>query len=519
MSNIITESSATYDPIAQTFVIDKKYYPNGIIFDKIHICFATKDDTLPVTLQIRPTVNGYPSADTVYPYASVTLTPDRVNDIGVDGTPDLTNTNICTVFKLDAPLFLKPGVHCFVLITNSNNYQTFYGQVGATSLEGTQIPPLTNYGSLFKSQNASTWAPELNTFLLYRIYRKDFQVNTPVNAYFNVSNPPVANTPFDVFHLSTGEISIANTSLSYNFKSELPSGGYSSYKNASSLQDYNCNDGLGRRILNSSTGANTFILQAQLSTSDPAISPILDTTRYGILAIENIVNNLPLLNSGFSITTSGSGYTGNTNVTISAPTSSGVQANGYAYVANGNVVSIIVDVPGSGYTTSPTITISAPPVPSGNTTAVAVYNGEDNKTGGNAYTRYIARKVILADGFDSGDLRVYATTYLPSGGNIFVYYKLLSRSDTDTFDNKSWQLMARLGNQNFTSTGPTDYRELVFAPGINGTANNAVSYTSNGSVFTTFKTFAIKIVLTGSSTVDIPKVRDFRAIALPSAGT
>ena len=113
-------------------------------------------------------------------------------------------------------------------------------------------------------------------------------------------------------------------------------------------------------------------------------------------------------------------------------------------------------------------------------------------------------------------MRVYATTYLPSGGNIFVYYKLLSRSDTDTFDNKTWQLMARLGNQNFTSTGPTDYRELVFAPGINGTANNAVSYTSNGSVFTTFKTFAIKIVLTGTDTTDVPKVRDFRAIALPA---
>ena len=52
---------------------------------------------------------------------------------------------------------------------NSNNYQTFYGQVGATSQEGIQIPPLTNYGSLFKSQNASTWEAELNTFLFYRI--------------------------------------------------------------------------------------------------------------------------------------------------------------------------------------------------------------------------------------------------------------------------------------------------------------------------------------------------------------
>ena len=69
-----------------------------------------------------------------------------------------------------------------------------------------------------------------------------------------------------------------------------------------------------------------------------------------------------------------------------------------------------------------------------------------------------------------------------------------------------------------SSTGSTDYRELTFAPGVSGSANNSVSYTSGTSTFTSFKTFAIKIVLTGTSTTDVPKVRDFRAIALP-AGT
>jgi len=78
--------------------------------------------------------------------------------------------------------------------------------------------------------------------------------------------------------------------------------------------------------------------------------------------------------------------------------------------------------------------------------------------------------------------------------------------------------MTQINNLNFVSTGPTDYRELTFAPGVSGSANNSVSYTSGGTLFTSFKTFAIKIVLTGTSTTDVPKVRDFRAIALP-AGT
>ena len=76
--------------------------------------------------------------------------------------------------------------------------------------------------------------------------------------------------------------------------------------------------------------------------------------------------------------------------------------------------------------------------------------------------------------------------------------------------------MTQINNLNFVSTGPTDYRELIFAPGVSGSANNSVSYTSGGSLFTSFKTFAIKIVLTGTSTTDVPKVRDFRAIALPT---
>jgi hypothetical protein len=127
------------------------------------------------------------------------------------------------------------------------------------------------------------------------------------------------------------------------------------------------------------------------------------------------------------------------------------------------------------------------------------------------------RRVTLADGFDSGDLRVYLTGYKPSGSNIHVYYKILSKSDSDTFDTKNYQLMTEIGNGNFVSLSDSDYRELVFAPGISGAANNAVTYTTDTSSFNSFKTFAIKIVMSGTNTTDVPKVRDVRAIALPAA--
>jgi hypothetical protein len=110
------------------------------------------------------------------------------------------------------------------------------------------------------------------------------------------------------------------------------------------------------------------------------------------------------------------------------------------------------------------------------------------------------------------------TAYKPKESKIYVYVKLLSVSDSDTFDNKEWQLLTQLGNANFVSTNSNDYRELTFAPGLNGVTDNTISYTSNGIIYPTFRTFAVKIVMAGTNTADVPKIRDFRAIALPAGG-
>jgi hypothetical protein len=76
--------------------------------------------------------------------------------------------------------------------------------------------------------------------------------------------------------------------------------------------------------------------------------------------------------------------------------------------------------------------------------------------------------------------------------------------------------MTELGNQNYVATNKNDFRELVFAPGLAGVANNSVSYTTDTTGFSTFRTFAIKIVMAGTDTIDVPKVRDVRAIAFPA---
>jgi hypothetical protein len=499
-----------WDPLAQTFLIAPAQHPQGIFIDRLRVCFKTKHDTAPVTLQLRPTVNGYPSSTTVYPYGSVTLTPDKVN---VTDSPDLDDATKYTDFVFDAPIYMLPGEHSFVLLSNSNGYEAYVAEVGKLDLvSGLQISEQPYGGSFFQSQNGSTWSADQNLDIMFRIYRKVFST-TPATAQFLVDKPS-SNVAFDLVDFISSEVSMANTSVSYTFLSEKSTGGLTSYKAINPLEDYTMNDGDGRRVLNPTTGNTSFIVKAAISTLNTDISPILDITRFGGIFVDNTINDLPLINSGFVIANSGSAYANSADVTVTISGGGGSGATATATVTSNVITAITLTNAGSGYTTSPTITIT--PGAGGGSGAVVTYNGEDKKSGGNSKARYMTRRVTLADGFDSGDLRVYLTAYKPSGSNIHVYYKLLSGSDPDVFDDKNYQLMGQLGNSNYVSTSENDYRELVFAPGITDLANNTVSYTSGSTAYNTFKTFSIKVVMSGSDTTDVPKVRDLRAIALPS---
>ena len=71
-------------------------------------------------------------------------------------------------------------------------------------------------------------------------------------------------------------------------------------------------------------------------------------------------------------------------------------------------------------------------------------------------------------------------------------------------------------NKNTYSTTRDDLFEFEAAPGTNGVANNQISYTNpNGTTYTSFNQFAIKVVLTTNDTTSVPVVYDLRAIALP----
>ena len=145
--------------------------------------------------------------------------------------------------------------------------------------------------------------------------------------------------------------------------------------------------------------------------------------------------------------------------------------------------------------------------------------GETNPRGGSALNKYISETITLAPGQAANDLNVYLTNYRPPGTDILVYCKLMNQYDTDNFDNKPWILMPYQGNsgQVYSSASDTsnyiDFSYVLPTSVLTGPSGE-FQYTLNGTTYTNFQYFAIKIVLLANNPASVPKASELRAIAL-----
>ena len=514
-----------YDPLAQTFFVDQRQYNNGVQITSVRLLFKTKDPDVPVQVQIRPVVNGYPHSSQILPYADMTVNPETVKEVSEATmrarysdptlTQPLDDSALYTTVTFDGPVTLQPGTeYAIVLIANSIKYQVYVSEVGQ-KLVGTDrlISTQPYLGSFFKSQNASTWTAIQEEDLMFRIMRAEYApVTANVEFRLDSADLPTSNVSVDSFYITSQNLILPNTSIGTQYATTLSSTGERQNMRSFNIEEnVYFDDTLGRRVLTSDS--NSFKVRLLLASDNTQISPLVDVERLSVLAIENFVDDLALANTDIVLTNPGFGYTTNSNVSISITGGGGAGANAFATFSAGKVSGIVVDAGGSGYTSTPTVTITG-----GNpsaTPATAVSSGEDQASGGPARARYITRKVTLADGLDAGDFRLSFTAYKPASANIHVYYKILSADDTDVFDSKNYQLMTLISGTNSKSITASDLKEFTYAPGTSGTPDNRVSY---GNGFTSFKYFAIKIVMTSTDTTStkVPRIKDLRVIAIPS---
>ena len=505
-------------PTAQSFYVDEATYPKGIFVPYVDIFFASKG-TQPVELQIRPIVNGYPDSTKIIPNATSIMMPEYVN---VSDLPNPNNANTYTRFTFSSPVYLQSGFEfAIVVLTNDLDYELYVSELGGKIIGTDRLVSEQPFlGSLFKSQNSSTYEPIYSEDMMFVIHKCNFVSQGSITFHEekdrtaqSMTSYTDANLRMDTFTLVSDIIELPDTNIDFRYKStdwntHTLDNDFTVVKPDHSVLLDTPKIVYGKYVDNES-----FITKVDLTTNSPDISPIIYPERMVIVTGATVINNMGLNNFVVQAANTGNGYTlQNTSISITGASGQGANAmmvSVFGDNTSDKIVGAYFDSFGFGYYDNVNITISS----TDGTGAVLVADSETNQFGGPAAARYISKTVTLAPEFDAGDLRVYLTAIKPPEANIQVYYKVSNKYDPTPISENRWVRMERrLGTQNDSvNMNPI---ELEYRPSL--TSNNIV-YSSNTATFDTFNQFKIKIVMASSATslLKIPIIYDMRAIALP----
>ncbi len=175
------------DPLAQSFEVDKY----GAYVTSVEIYFATvdTDPTVPAFVELRTMELGFPTQKLVSPDARVVLNSENITVS--------TDASVPTRATFPSPVYLEPhGEYALIVGAPTNTYEIFTAEMGQTALNAQDLPSAagrvysnqTMLGSMFKSQNASTWSPCQFEDMCFKLYRAEF---TETDAVVTFQNPPI----------------------------------------------------------------------------------------------------------------------------------------------------------------------------------------------------------------------------------------------------------------------------------------------------------------------------------------
>lgn len=306
------------DPLAQSFyVLDD----TGIFITSVDVFFETKDESIPVTLQIRPVVNGVPS-NVVIPFSEVTLDPNSVN-LSVDGS-------VSTRFTFSSPVYLpgptqqeirqapigsnQTAEFAIVLQSASPQYRVFVAELGFNDIQtGIKLTAQPTLGSLFKSQNGNTWNPAQLEDLKFRLNRANF-VNEGIVRFFNP------------------DLSLKNKKVSVTGENQLTP--------------------LSKRII---VGLGSTGYSASLVT--PGVTIQQDSASGKLIGIAGSI--APVVGAGATVSNPGFGYTAGTfsGVALETETGSGRGAVATIGVTAVGIATVTITSGGFGYQVGDTLAI------------------------------------------------------------------------------------------------------------------------------------------------------------------
>jgi len=503
-----------FDPLAQSFLIEDL---EGVFITSIKVRFSTKPATgaTPVIAQLRPMVNGIPSANTSVPGSTVFKAPSQVAD---DGVTD-------TTFQFEEPVYLTgQEEYAIVLLTDSNEYNVYVAEAGEFILGSTEkkLTKQATLGSLFKSQNARTWEPDQTKDLTFELTRADFV--TSGSAVVENSSPPMVNA----------SNAITTTSSSTTVTLKLQDHGFTVgdkliILNASDVGgiaanniNYDTVNGTGVRTITAVDGNNIRFVAGGLATSSTTGGGDFTVERQNMfdvmmLKVENILPPLTTVSANAKLTSGKSlggdetayqketeytPYPVNRNIYFDTPKVLATKRNADIKLSTGTrSASVKVDFTTNSSLVSPVIDLQRTSMSTihnivDNNNALSVVN-ETNARGGSSLAKHLTTPITLSE--KAKGLKIMLSANKPSKASFDVYFRTNSTG-------------GRLLDQDFTliapETGvPSDdnpgiFRDYRYLPGgINGTLND-------------FDQFQIKIVMKSTNSAKISRFGDLRVIAL-----
>lgn len=508
------------DPIAQTFLVDDT---GGVFVTSIDCYFQSKDDTIPVTLQIREVINGYPSR-TILPFGEVVLNPSSVN-VSTDATT-------ATTFTFPSPVYLQEKTeYCFCLLSNCNSYNAWIARIGNTQIGSDRTISEQPYaGVMFMSQNGSTWTADQNQDIKFKIKRAEFE---------NVTGTvTLCEEALSARTLSSNPLQTTNASgvIRITHKNHGMHGTNNNVTIAGLTSGTSYNGILGSQI----NGTYTSISNVTLDTYD--ITTAGTATASGnvggsvVTATENRLFDVTCLNVS-TLTVPG------TNITYGLRTTTGRSIHGseteftladaddeIAVVTGDNIYFTAPQMVAStinltnemssenkslflNLTLTTTNTKLSPVLDVKRMSMVAVQNRLNNPTNSNtpnyiadtassgtsSAAVYVTRPITLVNQSTALDVRL--TANVRSTSEIEMYFRLSGAEEVRNIEDLAWEPFNTDGSPDSTVTSAED--DITFR-----------EYKYSASSLNTFTAFQLKIVLKGTISSYPPIVRDMRGIAL-----
>ena len=201
-SETLSESSEVvwvpYDPLAQTFSLVASSMTSGAFITKVDVFMrrapAASEPQVQLQLQIRDVTNGTPDRSPISEQHCVYKSAEDVRNV-IAAIPNVTDPDESTLddilanpvtFEFEEPIYIQAGKeYAIVLLSDCDGYEAFVATtydlvIGKTDKRVSKQPAT---GSLFLSQNGSTWTPKQNQDLAYRIHTAKFKNQGFVNFY------------------------------------------------------------------------------------------------------------------------------------------------------------------------------------------------------------------------------------------------------------------------------------------------------------------------------------------------